>query len=98
MGVRQKNGLRSLQVWKHRHANRNRDAQFKEKKMELALRTELLHRLEVQLTTADAVMIEVAEKVLPTFLVVLESPSVSEMYDFEQKDVTLFVFWAKTII
>lgn len=92
-------GLRSLQVLRQRRENRRGQQNLQQKKTELALKAELLHRLEVQFVTNDAVEIEVQNpNVLPDFISVLEDPSVSGIYDYEQVDESLFVFRQKTFL
>ena len=86
--------LKSLQFLRRRK-NQKDNSKLQQKKFEQALRTELLHKLEVQLRTADAVEFEVSGRALADFIVVLEDPSVTAMYDFEQVDDNLFIFRPK---
>lgn len=90
-------GLRSLQVLRQRRENRRSSQALQQKKTELALKSELLQRLESQ-NGSDAVEIEVQNpNVLPDFISVLEDPAVSRDYDYEQVDESLFIFRAKRI-
>ena len=97
MATKQK-GLRSLQVIRSRKQNKRSEEQLKQKKTELALKAELLHRLEVQFTSVDAVEIEVAERVLPLFILVLEDSAVTSLYDYEQISQSLFIFRPKQLL
>lgn len=91
-------GLKSLQVIQHRKVSSSSTEQLKQKKQELAIRTELLHKLSVQLQSYDAVEIEVREDALPLFMVVLEDPALTALYNFEQVDSSLFIFRSKEIV
>ena len=95
---KKKQGLKSTQVWKYRRANRNRDEQLKQRKLEMALKTELTHKLDVQFASNEAVEIEVAENALASFLVLLDDPEITSLYTFEQVDDSLFVFRPNSIL
>ena len=91
-------GLKSLQVLQHRKLSSNSTEQLKQKKLELAVKTELMHKLSVQLQSYDAVEFEVREDIIPIFLVILEDPALAALYDFEQVSDSLYVFHSKEII
>lgn len=86
--------LKSTQFLRRRKKQKE-DNKLQQRKFEQAIRTELLHKLEVQLRSVDAVEFEVSERALADFLVVLEDPSITAMYDYEQVDDALFVFRPK---
>lgn len=96
--AKKQKGLRSLQVLKARKQNKRGEEQLKQKKMELALKAELLHKLEVQFTSVDAVQIEVQESVLPLFILVLEDTAITSLYDYEQVSQSLFIFRPKQFL
>lgn len=97
--AKKQRGLRSLQVLRQRRENKHNEQKLKQKKTELALKAELLHRLEVQFVSNDAVEIEVVNPmVLPDFISVLEDPSISGIYDYEQVAEDRFVFKQKTFL
>ena len=103
MPVKKKNrGLKSLRVLRQRRISKREELKLKQKKTEFALKTELMHRLDVQLSANDAVEVEVAPNVLADFLVVLEDPAITSLYDFEQDvgqgDDSLFIFRSKNIL
>lgn len=91
-------GLRSVEVLKHRRQRKHSEVQLQQKKTELALKTELLHRLEVQFVSNDAIEIEVAENVLPEFMLVLDDVAVTSLYDYEQVSASLFIFRPKQLL
>lgn len=96
--AKSKRGLKSLQVFQHRKVSGSSTEQLKQKKQELAIRTELLHKLSVQLQTYDSVEIEVREDALPLFMVVLEDPALTAIYNFRQVGDALFIFRSKEIV
>lgn len=94
---RRRRGLKSVQALQKRKQLNKMDAQLKEKKHSLAIRSELQHKLETELASADAIEIEVADNALADFIVILDDP-IFALYTWEQVDDNLFIFRSKDIL
>lgn len=93
-------GLKSLAVLRQRHIGRKADRALRQKKIEMALKSELTHRLEVQFSNVDVtvVMLEVQDNVLATFMIVLEDTAITSLYEFDQVGPNLFEFRLKELM
>lgn len=97
--ARKKEKLKSLQVLRQRKHNKQSELQLKQRKTEMALKTELMHKLEVHFATVDTLQLEVADNVLADFLVILEDPAITSLYTYTQDyvDEHLFTFTPRAI-
>lgn len=92
-------GSKWWQARRNRAVHNQNEEMQKQKRTEQGLKTELLHKLEVQFVTNDAVEIEIEnDNMLPLFMLILDDPSVYNLYDFEQVSESLYIFRQKSIL
>ncbi len=92
-------GSKWLQARRNKAVRNQSTEQQAQRQQGLRLKSELQHKLEVQFTSADAVEIEIINPdLLPLFVMLLDDPSISNAYDWEQVSESLFIFRQKAFM